>query len=100
MSHVDPLGGSGAARPAGTTSRPVCVLVGPPGSGKTTVGVLVARELGVPFRDVDADIEAVAGQWERINNFGQASEPADLAQALAPIVEGHPALQALLSKSR
>ena len=43
-------------------SRPVCVLVGPPGSGKSTVGQLVAQELGVPFRDTDADIEATAGK--------------------------------------
>jgi shikimate kinase len=43
-------------------SRPVCVVVGPPGSGKTTVGELVAAALGRPFRDTDADIEAVAGK--------------------------------------
>jgi shikimate kinase len=41
--------------------RPVLVLVGPPASGKTTVGTAVAAELGVPFRDTDADVEAVAG---------------------------------------
>ena len=43
-------------------SGPVCVIVGPPGSGKTTVGSLVARALGVAFRDTDADIEAAAGK--------------------------------------
>jgi shikimate kinase len=43
-------------------SRPVCVLVGPPGSGKTTVGGLVAASLGVGFRDTDEDIVAVAGK--------------------------------------
>ena len=43
-------------------SAPAAVLVGPPGSGKTTVGQLVAGALGLPFRDVDADIEAVAGK--------------------------------------
>jgi shikimate kinase len=41
---------------------PVCVLVGPPGAGKTTVGALVAGLLGVPFHDVDADIVATAGK--------------------------------------
>jgi shikimate kinase len=32
------------------------VLVGAPGSGKSTVGALLAARLGVPFRDVDAVI--------------------------------------------
>ena len=41
---------------------PVLVIVGPPGSGKTTVGALVAERLGVPFRDTDRDIEVAAGQ--------------------------------------
>ncbi len=41
---------------------PVLVIVGPPGSGKTTVGALVAERLRVPFRDTDLDIEAAAGQ--------------------------------------
>jgi shikimate kinase len=40
---------------------PVLVLVGPPGAGKTTVGLLVADSLGVAFRDTDADVEAVSG---------------------------------------
>ena len=42
-------------------SGPVLVLVGPPASGKTTVGTAVAAALGVPFRDTDADVEARAG---------------------------------------
>lgn len=43
-------------------NRPVCVLVGAPGSGKTTVGQALAAELGVEFRDTDADIEQLAGK--------------------------------------
>jgi shikimate kinase len=43
-------------------SRPRCVLVGPPGAGKTTVGLLVAAALGVDFRDTDADVVAAAGK--------------------------------------
>ncbi|BCJ74142.1 shikimate kinase [Catellatospora sp. IY07-71] len=43
-------------------SRPLCVLVGAPGAGKSTVGQLLAQAYGVPFRDTDADIEAAAGK--------------------------------------
>jgi len=43
-------------------TRPVAVLVGPPGAGKTTIGRLLADRLGVPFRDVDHDIETLAGK--------------------------------------
>ncbi|MBP2705707.1 shikimate kinase [Microbispora sp. RL4-1S] len=41
---------------------PAAVLIGPPGSGKSTVGRLLADHLGVPFRDTDGDVEAVAGK--------------------------------------
>ncbi|MGN9812982.1 shikimate kinase [Micromonospora sp. BQ11] len=41
---------------------PVCVLVGAPGSGKTTVGKALADVLGVEFRDTDLDIERMAGK--------------------------------------
>ncbi|SCL25079.1 shikimate kinase [Micromonospora rhizosphaerae] len=44
------------------STRPVCVLVGAPGSGKTTVGQALAAELGVEFRDTDVDIERLAGK--------------------------------------
>ena len=39
---------------------PVVVLVGAPGSGKSTVGGALAEHLGVAFRDTDADVEAAA----------------------------------------
>jgi shikimate kinase len=41
--------------------RPI-VLVGAPGSGKSTVGALLAKQLGVPFRDVDAEIVKRTGR--------------------------------------
>ncbi|MEU4218376.1 shikimate kinase [Actinoplanes sp. NPDC026623] len=41
---------------------PVAVVVGPPGAGKTTVGVAVAALLGVEFADTDHLIEAKAGK--------------------------------------
>jgi shikimate kinase len=37
-------------------SRPTLVVVGPPGAGKTTVGRVLARRLGVSFADADAII--------------------------------------------
>ena len=43
-------------------TAPVCVLVGSPGAGKTTVGRILAATLGHDFRDTDQDIEAIAGK--------------------------------------
>jgi shikimate kinase len=43
-------------------SRPTLVIVGPPGAGKTTVGRVLARRLGVAFADVDAMIEERTGR--------------------------------------
>ena len=40
---------------------PLVVLVGPPGSGKSTVARLVADRLGVAARDTDEDVEQAAG---------------------------------------
>jgi shikimate kinase len=39
--------------PVSPPPRPVLVIVGPPGAGKTTVGRVLARRLGVSFTDVD-----------------------------------------------
>lgn len=43
-------------------NRPVAVLIGAPGSGKSTVGRVLAGVLGVGFRDTDRDIEQTAGK--------------------------------------
>lgn len=40
-------------------------LIGMPGAGKSTVGVLVAEILDVPFLDTDALIESAAGEPAR-----------------------------------
>jgi shikimate kinase len=39
----------------------IIYLVGMPGSGKSTVGPELARRLGVPFVELDAEIERAAG---------------------------------------
>jgi len=41
---------------------PRVILIGPMGSGKTTIGQLLASQLGVPFRDTDHVIEEKAGK--------------------------------------
>lgn len=40
---------------------PALILVGPPGSGKSTVGRMAAERLGLEFRDFDDDLERVHG---------------------------------------
>lgn len=44
------------------TQRPIVVLVGPPGAGKSTVGALLASRLGADFTDVDELIVARTGR--------------------------------------
>jgi shikimate kinase len=41
---------------------PVCVLVGPPGAGKTTTGQALAALLGVAFADTDEHVQRAAGK--------------------------------------
>jgi shikimate kinase len=41
---------------------PVVVLVGPPGSGKSTIAALLAERLEAGHRDTDSDVEAGAGK--------------------------------------
>ena len=43
-------------------TRPVAVLIGPPGAGKTTIAAAVARQLGLPARDTDTDVENRTGR--------------------------------------
>lgn len=60
-------------------TRPVVVLIGPPGAGKTTIGQALATALGVAFHDTDAAIEA-----------DQACSISDIF-----VTEGEPAFRAL-----
>lgn len=44
-----------------SASRPVVVLIGPPGAGKSTVAAALAEQLDVRVRDTDADVEQASG---------------------------------------
>lgn len=71
------------------TSRPLAVLVGPMGSGKSTVGALLAASYGVAARDTDTDVEAAEGRSisdifvESGEEHFRALERAAVAAALA-----------------
>ena len=41
---------------------PRVILIGPMGSGKTTIGQLIAQRLDIPFRDTDQVIEESSGR--------------------------------------
>jgi shikimate kinase len=76
---------------------PLAVIVGPPGSGKTTIGRALAAALGVTFRDTDTDIETVAGK--KISDiFTEDGEPAFRAheeRAVSTALDEHPGILAL-----
>jgi shikimate kinase len=77
--------------------RPVVVLVGPMGSGKTTVGTVLARRLGAALRDTDGDVEQVAGKSVS-DVFVDDGEPVfrDLERAaVARALAEHPGVLAL-----
>jgi shikimate kinase len=43
-----------------SSTGPAVILIGPPGSGKSTVGPLLAAQLNTGFLDTDDEVEAVA----------------------------------------
>ena len=65
------------------------VLVGPPGSGKSTTGAVLAGLLGLPLHDTDAAIEAAQGRSisdifvEDGEPVFRALERAEVARAVA-----------------
>jgi len=71
-------------------------LVGMMGAGKSSVGVVLAERLGVPFIDTDAEVEARAG--ERVAElFAREGEAGFRARELESVksCEGRPAVVAL-----
>ena len=68
---------------------PLVVLVGPMGSGKSTIGALLADALGVTARDTDTDVERLEGREvsdifvESGEEHFRALEKAAVADALA-----------------
>ncbi|HEY0806252.1 MAG TPA: shikimate kinase [Pseudonocardiaceae bacterium] len=78
-------------------TTPHAVIVGPPGAGKTTIGELLAERMGVPFRDVDHDIEQAAGK-SISDIFATDGEPTFRAleeQAVATALAEHAGVLAL-----
>lgn len=66
MGSLHPAGGGPAGRARGRLlSTPAVVIVGLMGSGKTTVGRLVARRTGRTFIDADDAIQALTGRTVR-----------------------------------
>lgn len=76
---------------------PRLVLVGPPASGKTTVGTAVAQLLGLPFRDTDSDVEHAAGSAvaDLFVQHGEAHFRALEEQAVARALAEHDGVLAL-----
>jgi hypothetical protein len=62
--------------PAGPNLSAAILLAGPGGAGKTTIGRLVARRLGVPFFDLDEQFVARYGDIR--GTLGATSTPRTL----------------------
>ncbi|GMA39943.1 shikimate kinase [Mobilicoccus caccae] len=77
--------------------RPVAVLTGPPGSGKSTVGVALAERLGLTVLDTDALVEHRAGTsiTDIFVDQGEASFRALEKAAVADALAEHPGVVSL-----
>jgi shikimate kinase len=70
---------------------PALILVGPPGSGKSTVGRMAAERLGLEFRDFDDDIERVHGipAGELVVKLGREKFQESERDILADLLPNH-----------
>jgi shikimate kinase len=84
-----------SAQPTRPELGPI-VLIGAPGSGKSTIGALLAERLGVEFIDVDAVIEKRAGK-SIAEIFAEDGEPAfrELEEATTAELLSHPGVLSL-----
>jgi shikimate kinase len=76
---------------------PRAVLIGLPGTGKTTAGRLLAQRLGVPFADSDELIEARTGRTVReiFGSDGERVFRTAEAEAIAGALQGFDGVLAL-----
>jgi shikimate kinase len=76
---------------------PVLILIGPPGAGKSTVGKLVAAELGVSFRDFDDDMEQECGlpAGELVVQLGRERFSELEGNLIGPVLAEHTGVLAL-----
>jgi shikimate kinase len=76
---------------------PALILVGPPGSGKSTVGRLVAERLGLEFRDFDDDLERAHGlpAGELVVTLGREKFQESERELLAGLLPRHGGVLAL-----
>lgn len=82
-----------AAKEAGTARAQRIALVGLRGAGKTTLGTKVAEARGVPFFELDREIERIAGTalGSILELYGQQAYRRYELQALQELLASHPA---------
>lgn len=76
---------------------PRAVIIGAPGSGKTTVGTLLAEHLGVEFTDTDVEVERRAGMTisDVFTTQGEQAFRTLEQETVADTLANHPGVVAL-----
>ena len=91
-----PAGDRPGAAACGAAARRSVILVGMPGSGKSSIGRRLAARLGMPFLDADTEIEAAAGLpiTEIFSRYGEAHFRDGERRVIARLVAGPPVVLA------